>query len=91
MKLFRPIALGLLVVAAGAISHSTEGIYDLVKRRLPNHVGKFEFSLVDDGGSVLNIPTNAEFVVTAAEGIVRVEGNSLSALSSGYAESLLWS
>ena len=86
MRFFRPLALGLLVTAAGAISQSKEGIYDLVKRRLPNPVGNFEFSLVVDGDrdSHSNIPTNAEFVVTASEGKVRIEGNSLSALSSGY-------
>lgn len=84
MRLFGSLAVGLLVAATGVFSTPTEGIYNLVKRRLPEHVDSFEFSLVDDGGSDSNVPLNAEFVVTASGGKVRIEGNSLSALSSGY-------
>lgn len=86
MKSFKPLilGLGLLDMTIGALSQP-EGIYDLVKRRLPNHVDSFESSLVDDGTLDSKIPKNAEFVVsTTPEGKVWVDGNSLSALSSGY-------
>ncbi|KAK5789923.1 hypothetical protein VI817_007210 [Penicillium citrinum] len=67
--------------ATSAVAQSTEGLYSLVKRRLPNHVDHFQFSinssLVEDGGY-------DQFTVqTLPNRTVLVEGSSISALSSG--------
>ncbi|KAJ5396423.1 hypothetical protein N7509_004536 [Penicillium cosmopolitanum] len=67
--------------AASAVAQSTDGMYSLVKRRLPEHVDQFRFSissnLTDNGGY-------DQFTVkTAHNGTVLVEGSSISALSSG--------
>ena len=79
--LWTKLLVGLLSVS-GAAAQSTNGLYSLVKRRLPNHVENFQFSLVsnltgsDDGYD--------QFVVqSSSNGSVLVQGTSLSALSSG--------
>lgn len=64
------------------VAQSTDGIYNLVKRRLPNHANDFHFSLRNITESSKKYD---EFIVsTTVNGKVVVEGNSLSALSSGY-------
>lgn len=69
------------------LGQSTEqGIYSLVKRRMPRHADKFEFSLVNATDAVAvnaSKPLDHYVVSTSAHGKVLVEGNSLSALSSG--------
>ncbi|KAL2010206.1 hypothetical protein VTN00DRAFT_6013 [Thermoascus crustaceus] len=68
------------VVAASA--PSTEGIRNLVKRRLPHHVDSFRFELVNVTAS--RKWTNDEYTVETGEnGTILVQGNSLSALASG--------
>jgi alpha-N-acetylglucosaminidase len=65
---------------AGSVSADAQGIYDLVKRRMPQHADSFQFSLLD---SVQN-STDQYVVSTPENGTVLIEGNSLSALSYGY-------
>lgn len=67
---------------ASAVAQSTEGLYSLVKRRLPNHGDQFRFTLDADFG---NSDGYDQYLVQSADnGTVLVHGNSLSALSSGY-------
>jgi alpha-N-acetylglucosaminidase len=80
--LWTKLLIGLF--AASGVAQSTDGLYDLVKRRLPNHVDDFRFSLVSNitegnGGY------DQFMVQEAPNGKVLVQGTSLSALSSGYA------
>ncbi|OGM44269.1 alpha-N-acetylglucosaminidase [Aspergillus bombycis] len=75
----------LLATAAVGGRHPTEGIINLVRRRLPDHVDKFLFSL---DGSSLNFTTESHHqdvytVSTRANGSIHVEGNSRSALAAG--------
>lgn len=73
-------ALLLGLCASTTFAQSLDGIYDLVRRRMPKHVDSFRFSLMD-----FNSTNNDQFVVsTAANGTILVQGNSLSALSYGY-------
>jgi alpha-N-acetylglucosaminidase len=64
-----------------AVAQSTEGLYNLVERRLPKHVDQFQFSINS------NLTHNGGYdqftVKTAHNGTVLVEGSSISALSSG--------
>jgi alpha-N-acetylglucosaminidase len=68
-------------------AQSTQGILDLVKRRLPNNIGDFEFRLT--GNETYPISTairevNDEYFVSSTpDGKVLVEGNSAIALASG--------
>ena len=80
------VATFLLTTAAVGEQDPTEGIVNLVRRRLPDHVDKFLFSL---NGSSLNFTTgrhhqDAYTVSTQANGSIHVEGNSRSALAAGY-------
>jgi alpha-N-acetylglucosaminidase len=74
-------------MTGSGFSQSTQGIYNLLQRRMPQHADSFQFSLVnvtgvasDDGDQ----PFDRYVVSTLSNGTVLVEGNSLSALSSGY-------
>ena len=68
----------------GASAQSTQGILDLVQRRLPDHVNDFEFQLVTNGTGNITEPSNDNYIVSStADGKILVAGNSLSALSSG--------
>ncbi|GFF94021.1 alpha-N-acetylglucosaminidase [Aspergillus udagawae] len=74
------------LMTGSGFSQSTQGIYNLLQRRMPQHADSFQFSLVnatgvasDDGGQ----PFDHYVVSTLSNGTVLVEGNSLSALSSG--------
>lgn len=79
--LWSKLLIGLF--AASGVAQSTDGLYDLVKRRLPNHVDNFRFSLVSNiTGS--NAGYDQFLVQDAPNGTVIVQGTSLSALSSGY-------
>lgn len=72
-------ALLLGLYASTTFAQSLDGIYDLVRRRMPDHADNFRFSLVDFNS------TNDQFVVsTAANGTILVQGNSLSAVAYGY-------
>jgi alpha-N-acetylglucosaminidase len=72
-------ALLLGLCASTTFAQSLDGIYDLVRRRMPKHTDSFRFSLVDFNS------TNDQFVVsTAANGTILVQGNSISAVAYGY-------
>ena len=68
----------------GTSAQSTQGILDLVQRRLRNHVNDFEFQLLVDGTGNSTKPNNDNYIVSSqTDGKILVEGNSLSALASG--------
>jgi alpha-N-acetylglucosaminidase len=69
----------LLWLAALTVAQSTEGISNLVKRRLPNHLAHFQFTLDTN----LEGKYDSYVVTNAPDGKVSVKGNTLSALSSG--------
>ena len=75
--------------AAVAIStaQSTDGILDLVKRRLPDHVDDFTFSLIGNQTGLttaIDDAVNDQYTVSCvAPGKIHVEGNSLTALAAG--------
>lgn len=80
MRVLQWLLVGIL--APAALSLSTDGIYGLVKRRLPQHADSFEFALVNE--TKKNAAVNDQYVVSStSDGKILVEGNSLSALSSG--------
>ncbi len=60
---------------------STQGLTDLVRRRLPSHVDDISFKLVP--GNHVSGVTNDQYSVKCDAGKVSVEGNSFSALASG--------
>lgn len=71
---------------AVALAQSTQGIIDLVARRLPSHNDAFEFQLTANESLPLVVATktNDDYRVSStSNGKILVEGNSLSALSSG--------
>ncbi|KAJ5288893.1 hypothetical protein N7478_001923 [Penicillium angulare] len=79
--LWSKLLIGLLS-ASGVAAVSTDGLYSLVKRRLPNHVDDFRFNVVP------NITGSDEgydqfTVKSAPNGTIIVQGTSISALSSG--------
>jgi alpha-N-acetylglucosaminidase len=75
-------SLPWLCAVSTVAAQSTEGIYNLVQRRLPNHADSFRFTLVN---ATQTANSYDQYVVsTAANGTVLVQGSSLSALSSGY-------
>ncbi|KAL1296494.1 hypothetical protein AAFC00_000006 [Neodothiora populina] len=74
------------IVCCVASLLSTDGIKDLVKRRLPNHVDDFSFTLINVASVSTNITVAANdhyTVYTPVNGTIDIQGNSLSALASG--------
>jgi alpha-N-acetylglucosaminidase len=74
------------ILIVTATSQSIQGILDLVRRRLPDHVGDFEFRLVGNGSASSSVTTkeNDQYSVSStAGGKILVEGSSLIALASG--------
>lgn len=69
----------LLWLVVVTVAQSTEGITNLVKRRLPNHLDSFDFSLDTD----LTGKYDTYVVTNAPNEKIAIKGNSLSALSSG--------
>lgn len=78
---FMALLLGVLVLATSSFAHSTQGLYNLVQRRMPLHADFFEFFLVEPigNGTVYDQYT----ILSTSEGKIRVEGTTVSALSSG--------
>lgn len=75
---------GLVVclLAGSSLAQSLDGIYGLVQRRIPAHADSFRFSLV--AANTTSGQSHDQYVVsTLKNGTVLVEGNTLSALSSG--------
>jgi Zn-dependent protease with chaperone function len=59
----------------------TQGIYNLLKRRMPLHADSFELSLVD---FVRNNTGNDQYMISSTtDGKIRVEGTTLIAISYG--------
>jgi alpha-N-acetylglucosaminidase len=88
MRVLLLLLVGIL--APTALSLSTDGIYDLVKRRLPQHADSFEFVLVNETDRDTTV--NDQYVVSStSDGKILVEGNSLSALSSGLVPTVILS
>lgn len=79
--LFSQILLLGGLLTGRSLAQSTQGIYDLVQRRMPQHADSFQFLLVNSTDQ----PQDQYVVSTLDNGTVSVQGNSLSALSSGYA------
>jgi alpha-N-acetylglucosaminidase len=79
----------LWIWAAACLIHkvatqSTQGILDLVERRLLNHVDDFEFGFLANGTGNSTKPSNDYYIISSTtDGKILVEGNSLSALASG--------
>jgi alpha-N-acetylglucosaminidase len=75
------------LLSAGA--QSTQGIVDLVRRRMPGHANSFEFELVGASSTANQSNPLDEYNVTStSSGKILVQGTSLSALASGLV--LLW-
>ncbi|KAH9212547.1 putative alpha-N-acetylglucosaminidase [Leptodontidium sp. 2 PMI_412] len=75
------VSLWLTAALGGLSALSTQGIESLVRRRLPAHIDDFEFRLL---GNETSTGGNDVYSVSSSEdGKILVEGNSLSALSSG--------
>lgn len=91
MRLYHAL-VGLLlgILCQFSVAVSTQGLRDLVKRRLPDHVDSFAFSLnasfgTQDGNYIRR---NDHFEVSSASnGTILIQGNSLSALATGWAVS----
>ncbi|KAF2684573.1 glycoside hydrolase family 89 protein [Lentithecium fluviatile CBS 122367] len=78
------LAVFVCLLAAVYAATSTEGLYDLVKRRLPGHCDGFIFIVEDQARSNSSELANDEYSIsTSANGSIAITGNSLSALSTG--------
>jgi alpha-N-acetylglucosaminidase len=74
-------ALLCTVLAGTGLAQSTQGIYNLLQRRMPSHAHSFELSLVE---SIGNATAYDQYEVSSnSEGKILVRGTTLSALSSG--------
>ena len=84
------ILLWVSAAFAAGLTASTDGIINLVKRRLPDHVDDFEFRLI---GNVAEFPLTGQpaideySVSSTLDGKILVEGNSPIALASGWVSS----
>lgn len=74
-------ALSLALLVGSGLAQSTQGIYDLLQRRMPLHAHSFKFSLVESVGNATGYDQYA--VSSMSHGRILVEGTTLSALSSG--------
>lgn len=73
------------VLASLVTSQTTQGLVNLLKRRIPNHVGDFIFAIganQSKSGSIISTPLD-KYEITSAGGKIYIEGNSISALASG--------
>lgn len=76
-----------LATVSTTTAQSTDGIVNLVKRRIPAHVDDFMFQLTGNQTGPITSATNATndhyTVSSIAPGKIQIEGNSLIALASG--------
>lgn len=79
------LLIGLFAASGAIASRPTDALYDLVKRRLPDHVDDFRFNLVSNATAAKGYDHFK--VETTQNGTVLVHGTTVSALSSGYVES----
>jgi alpha-N-acetylglucosaminidase len=84
MYLLRVLLCASAALAAGTTA-PTDGIRNLVKRRIPDHVDDFDFRLTANNQFPLtNRPAIDEYSVSStSDGKILVEGNSPIALASG--------
>lgn len=77
--------LGLITLPWAILAaDSTQGLYDLVRRRLPSHCEDFVFVL--DGTATSSNPadlSNDEYTISTSNGSIAIQGTSLSALATG--------
>jgi len=76
-------AIATAVTVVSAQCPNVTGISDLVKRRLSNHVNDFTFVLTNTSTPRNSSAYDAYTVSTPTNGTVVVQGNTLSALSTG--------
>lgn len=84
MYLLGVLLLASVALAAGTTA-STDGIRNLVKRRIPDHVDDFDFCLTENIEFPLTgRPAIDEYNVSStSDGKILIEGNSPIALASG--------
>lgn len=74
---------------ASALQHSTKGITDLLKRRLPNHIDAFVFKLTHQQQVPIRSSTNVSndaYTISATEDEkILITGNSPIAIATGSA------
>lgn len=63
------------------LNESTDGIYELIKRRMPLHTECFELQLVDDCANITGF--DKYMLSSTSSGKIRVSGTSLAALLYG--------
>ena len=89
MRIARLLSWAALAVGASSLATrdtpSIAGVEALVQRRLPQHVNSFQFEIVN--ASQANGLGSDRYVVSSAGGKILVQGNTLSALLSGYVDS----
>lgn len=85
--LFEKLLIWAFGAASIATAQSTDGILNLVKRRLPDHVDDFTFQLVGNQTGPITSATDAtndQYTLSSISlGKIQIEGNSLIALASG--------
>lgn len=64
-----------------AASNPAQGLVDLVQRRMPDHVNNFNFVL--NNSTTTGLKNDSYSVTSSGNGIITVQGNSLSALATG--------
>lgn len=74
-------AITFNVIVQAEAAQSTQGLVELLKRRLPAHVNDFEFKI--RGNHTLGATNDDYSVSQTCTGVILVEGNSLSALATG--------
>lgn len=86
MQILQWLCFGLITFVL-ASAQSTAGISALVKRRMPNHVDSFAFSVVPEmvlpSSNETRAKNDAYKVSSTTDGKILVEGSSLSAIASG--------
>ncbi|EPS27157.1 putative alpha-N-acetylglucosaminidase [Penicillium oxalicum 114-2] len=76
------IAVIVWLLAAASYAQSTTGLYGLLRRRLPNHVDRFRFTV--DATCCSETQGYDHYVVTDGHnGTISIRGSSISALSTG--------
>lgn len=85
--LFQTLLAWAFAAVAISTAQSIDGILNLVKRRLPDHVDDFTFLLLgNETGPITSATTatNDQYTVSSVDpGKIHIEGNSLIALASG--------
>lgn len=78
-------ANALAVNSSSTSTSATAAVEALVERRLPEHVDSFVFSIVNASATTAQgLPVNDTYSVSSTDdGMIHVEGNSVSGLLSG--------